>query len=577
MSLGNNAGPSKRFLQWSRLSFPWARLRPGRFTHAMLRPSLLVHLTTLTLIVLAPALLFSAFLIFRFSEQQEELARSQVYDMAEIVSNAFDREVVALLATARVLATSGAIEEENFPSFRNRSVRALKDSGIVADLVDDEGMVVISTAPTQTDEPAIQQHERDVVSAARESGNAGVSGVAYDPRIKRAVFLVAVPTSDAPGSRFVVVLTKPLESLERVIEKGSLPGAWSVVVEDRAGKKIFSAGAADGQMFGPRVFAAESLDAPPHAGGGAEEQIVAANTSYLTGWRSTVSVSTEIIERPIMRSWYALIAVGLILTGFSIVLGILTGRRVARPILELSRQARAIGRGEPAVTVTTNIAEIGDVSKVLNRASRERIEAEEQTRLLMREMTHRAKNQYALVAAIARRAARESADTGQFLDTLSDALASLARSADLLSSQNWESVELSALIDNQLSAFGVQTRRIRYSGPKLRVNASVAQTIGLALHELATNAAKYGALSVDDGVVTIDWSYDDVFRMEWRETGGPPVKPPTRSGFGTLVTQKMTSRGLGGKVSMSFAETGVVWSLEAPTESAEPVTGKHGD
>lgn len=572
MSLGKRAGQTGWLLRWGRVSLPWGRLRPGRLAHFMLRPSLLVHLTTLTLAVLAPALLFSAFLIFRFSDQQQELARAQVGDMAEIVSNAFDREVVGLFATARVLATSGTIERNDLLLFRERSMRALEGSGIVADLIDENGRILVSTsnAPLQSD---ILQHERQIIDAAQKTGQADVSGVAFDPRLDKLVFMVAVPTTELDATSYVVSLTKPLESLENVIEEKNLPGAWSVVVEDADGEEVFSGGATNGQMFGPRRI--ESGTRPTFSGFEASDDLIdAAKTSELTRWRTTVTVSTAAIERPIMRSWYTLIAFGLILTAFSIFLGVMMGRRVARPIQALSAQALAIGRGEPARTVTTDIAEIGEVSKVLNRASRDRIEAEEQTRLLMREMTHRAKNQYALVAAIARRAARESADTGEFLNTLSDALASLARSAELLSNKGWESVELSTLIENQLSAFGVQSKRIRYDGPRLQVNASVAQTIGLALHELATNAAKYGALSVEDGLVEITWSYGDAFLMEWRESGGPPVRKPSRSGFGTLVTQKMTARGLGGSATMTYEETGVVWRLEAPTESAEPLADR---
>ncbi|MEN3792881.1 HWE histidine kinase domain-containing protein [Fulvimarina sp. MAC3] len=579
MSLGKRAGQSRWLLRWGRLSPPWGGLRPGRLAHVLLRPSLLVHLTTLTLTVLAPALLFSAFLIFRFSDQQQELARAQVGDMAEIVSNAFDREVVGLLATARVLATSGTIENLDFQVFRDRSIRALRSSGIVADLIDEQGELVASTSNAPA-KPVVQQHEQRIIDDALTKGRADVSGVAFDPRLGKLVFMVAVPTTELEDTRYVVALTKPLDSLNEVIEEKNLPGAWSVVVEDADGEQVFSGGAANGQMFGPSIIE-QGIGKTSPGFTDNDDLIDASKVSALTHWRTIVTVSTAAIERPIMRSWYTLIAFGLVLTAFSVFLGIMMGRRVSRPILALSKQAQAIGRGEPALTVTTDIAEIGEVSKVLNRASRDRIEAEEQTRLLMREMTHRAKNQYALVAAIARRAARESADTGEFLNTLSDALASLARSAELLSNKGWESVELSALIENQLSAFGVQSKRIRYEGPRLKVNASVAQTIGLALHELATNAAKYGALSVDNGLVQITWSHGEKFAIEWRESGGPPVRKPSRSGFGTLITQKMTARGLGGSATMSFEETGVIWQLEAPPESAEPiaetVSGKAGN
>nr|WP_245197629.1 HWE histidine kinase domain-containing protein [Jiella mangrovi] len=185
-------------------------------------------------------------------------------------------------------------------------------------------------------------------------------------------------------------------------------------------------------------------------------------------------------------------------------------------------------------------------------------------------MSHRAKNQYALIAAIARRAANESADTTQFLETLSEALGSLARSADLLSSGDWQSVSMVDLVKTQLQAFGSSSDQIVQDGPPLTINPTAAQTIGLALHELATNAAKYGALSVPEGKVQITWSTDDKLTLCWRESGGPTVTKPRRSGFGTLVTQKMTARGLGGTVDMDYAPAGVVWTLTVPIDSVRP-------
>ncbi len=101
----------------------------------------------------------------------------------------------------------------------------------------------------------------------------------------------------------------------------------------------------------------------------------------------------------------------------------------------------------------------------------------------------------------------------------------------------------------------------------MRLNPTAAQTVGLALHELATNAAKYGSLSVLEGTVLVRWSLDDEFRMEWREADGPLVVEPKRSGFGTLVIQKMTARGLGGQVELDYAESGLVWKLVVPRET----------
>jgi two-component sensor histidine kinase len=106
-------------------------------------------------------------------------------------------------------------------------------------------------------------------------------------------------------------------------------------------------------------------------------------------------------------------------------------------------------------------------------------------------------------------------------------------------------------------------------GPKLRLNPAAAQAIGLALHELATNAGKYGALSIDAGHVDISWGTDgDTLTMSWTERAGPPVSVPNRRGFGTIVMEPMTERSLGGKVTLDYEPSGVTWRLTCPATNA---------
>jgi two-component sensor histidine kinase len=106
-------------------------------------------------------------------------------------------------------------------------------------------------------------------------------------------------------------------------------------------------------------------------------------------------------------------------------------------------------------------------------------------------------------------------------------------------------------------------------GPELRLTAASAQTIGLALHELATNAGKYGALSADTGRVDIYWRRDgDTFTMSWTERDGPPVSPPERRGFGTIVMEAMTERSLNGVVDLDYAPSGLAWRLTCPAANA---------
>jgi hypothetical protein len=137
-------------------------------------------------------------------------------------------------------------------------------------------------------------------------------------------------------------------------------------------------------------------------------------------------------------------------------------------------------------------------------------------------------------------------------------------------------VDIADLLRAQLAHFtDLISSRIAVHGPKLNLKAAFAQAVGLALHELATNAGKYGALSTDTGRVDICWATDgDTFTMSWVERDGPPVSAPKRRGFGTLVMQTMRERSLTGKVELLYPPSGVVWRLTCPAANAP---GPNGD
>jgi PAS domain S-box-containing protein len=193
---------------------------------------------------------------------------------------------------------------------------------------------------------------------------------------------------------------------------------------------------------------------------------------------------------------------------------------------------------------------------------------EEQISLLMREVSHRAKNMLSLVQAIARQtAAREPDD---FIGRFTERIQALAANQDLLVRNKWQGVETEDLVRAQLAHFAdLIGTRIAVHGPKLRLNAAAAQAVGLALHELATNAGKYGALSSDAGRVDVGWRLGgDIFAMSWTERDGPPVRPPERRGFGSTVIDSMAKRTVSGEVELDYAPSGLEWRLTCPAANA---------
>ena len=186
---------------------------------------------------------------------------------------------------------------------------------------------------------------------------------------------------------------------------------------------------------------------------------------------------------------------------------------------------------------------------------------EQRIALLMQEVNHRAKNMLSLVQAIARQTAAGSPN--DFVDRFAERVQALAANQDLLVASAWQGVDIDELVRAQLRPFKeLIDTRIIISGPTLRLSASAAQTIGLALHELQTNAGKYGALSTTQGRVSIVWQFNEnEFLMAWTEKNGPPVVPPKRTGFGTTVIQTMARLSLDGTVNFDYLASGVAWRL----------------
>ena len=199
----------------------------------------------------------------------------------------------------------------------------------------------------------------------------------------------------------------------------------------------------------------------------------------------------------------------------------------------------------------------------------ERSLAEERTQLLLREISHRAKNILAVVQGIARQSSVEG-NPEIFAEQLAGRLAGLAASQNLLTEGNHRGVELDMLVRAQIAHLhGLSGTRIELAGSPVRLTAAAAQTIGMALHELGTNAVKYGALSSDKGIVTVSWNVKaeaggSRFLMSWRERDGPPPSEPKRRGFGYSVLVRMVEHALDAEVALDYSSGGLVWQLEAP-------------
>ncbi len=195
-------------------------------------------------------------------------------------------------------------------------------------------------------------------------------------------------------------------------------------------------------------------------------------------------------------------------------------------------------------------------------------------RINMDEVQHRVKNMVAIIQSISHQTMCLAATKSAFDETFSARLAAFCRSLDFLVANNWHGVGIHELVRAQLATFGaLDTAQISIEGPEITLTPEAAHTIGLALHELATNAVKYGSLTVSRGRVAVNWEIERAeaparFRMSWRESNGPVVIEPKRRGFGRRLIQKLAALALAGGATHEFLAKGVIWTLDIPASSA---------
>lgn len=206
----------------------------------------------------------------------------------------------------------------------------------------------------------------------------------------------------------------------------------------------------------------------------------------------------------------------------------------------------------------------------------ERKRAEEHQRLLTGELQHRVKNTLTLVQAIASQTLRGSTDVAEMREAFAARLISLGRAHDILTQASWTAAPIAEVVDGALSVHRGDTGfRLRAGGPNVLLAAKPALSLALALHELATNAVKYGALSNETGIVELRWhvvheSDAPRFCLTWSEQGGPPIlSPPARKGFGSRLIERSFAAEVGGEVTLAYAPTGLVCRLEAALASMQ--------
>jgi PAS domain S-box-containing protein len=248
----------------------------------------------------------------------------------------------------------------------------------------------------------------------------------------------------------------------------------------------------------------------------------------------------------------------------------LAGEAVQFDTVRVAKDGRQIA---VAITASRMLARDGSVLGVaaVMRDVSERKRAETYQRLLVNELNHRVKNTLAIVQAIAHQSFSGGRDVEEAKAAFEGRLTALSAAHDVLTRESWESASMLRIVEDALAPYRGEAGRFRIEGEDLRLPPKTAVSLALAIHELATNAVKYGALSVDGGFVEIRWRVEPTagerggrMHFEWREQSGPPVAVPSRRGFGTRLIERSLAAEFEGEVAIDFRPEGVVCTVDAP-------------
>jgi two-component sensor histidine kinase len=249
---------------------------------------------------------------------------------------------------------------------------------------------------------------------------------------------------------------------------------------------------------------------------------------------------------------------------------------------DLAREAFLHGLWVVALGLALTCGAVLLIGYVANRAAlladevAQRRSAEDRLKVLIHELNHRVRNVMSVAQAVVRLSFTPGLSLAEIQKTCEGRLQALAQAMSMLTASDWRSVGLLSLMSEEIIPFA---GRIQVDGPDISLRARSAQTFALLFYELATNAAKHGALSVPDGKVQLSWYIDNlgsdpVFHLLWKESGGPPVEAPQRRGFGELLVRRIAPRDVAGKSQVRYETTGFEYELEAPLRELIDVPAK---
>jgi two-component sensor histidine kinase len=483
---------------------------------------LLVAGTTLPLIVFAVGIIFHNYL------QDRQEATERVLQAVRSIRLTLDSEMQRVTGGLQVLAMTDMLRNGDFEGFRRIALGFIEQysKGGVLLVADRDGHMLFSSI-TSDIASLPQRNNRDIVAQVFRTGRPQYSNLFVGAATQTLIITVEVPVFRDNEVIYDISFSPPIEMFQHLIEGQRPTEAWTLSLLDGNGV-VFGRVPNPQDSFGKRATPSILADmlhrdeaAKPTVSLDGVQLMSGFAHSKLTGWIVAAGISEGSLAAPLWHSLAIASAIGavLLLIGFAFAM----------------RMATTIARGE----------RLHD--------------------LLIEELNHRVKNTLAILQAIAVQTFRSATPTER--EKFEGRLGALAEAHNLLSQERWQGSELADVVKRVLQPYVLNNpERIKMFGPAVPLPPRLAVVLWMIVHEMATNAAKYGALSNDSGHVALDWEVLDEggtrkLRLIWTETGGPPVVAPVQRGFGSRLIERSARDQLGGEATVDFLPRGVVYTV----------------
>lgn len=527
------------------------------------------YLVCLILVVVIPAFLFSIVVLKRTTEAQERIFESLLRTSTSAVNRAVEREITGMFSTLNFLSTSESLPKGDYATLHAQASKTLQGTDIYF-LVIDQAMKQRLNTRVPYGMPLNVASEPVSARLALSRGERMVSDLFFGRTAQQWVFNVYMPVRLANGEPVLLTLTKNADALRRAVNPDVLSPGWNAAVLDSAGTVIASTDEKQktGQPFFLRVVPSLRLGVSTMKGDGVDYQVVT-EFSSLAGWRMIAWAKSSDVQAPAVSSFLWLTIGGAVFAALAAISAVGIARVLSRDVRLLAHDARRLGQGERVAPRPYAISELETVSRALAEAADARVKSENEVRFLMREVAHRSKNQLTVIQAMLNQSAASAENASDFAETFRKRVAGLARSTDLMIANATQGVNLMELAKNQLKPFTpADAERVRITGPAVLLDPQASQTLGMALHELSTNATKYGALANETGIVSLSWvaSGEDL-NLVWRESQAAIDKDAIaagRKGFGSVVLERMLGMALDAKLDFAVHDDGIEWRVRIP-------------